>query len=299
MTKIEDFLSPLHNGVWEVIIPKDEVTEPLSEQWSKSAINVPTPGTIASYRKGQYHVHETKKEWRVHLDRYDPKIHPILHLIDDAPLFLMIIETIIMLFSEATGSSTNTEDKLKEQNKLVKNGSLFGLFLVVLGFTFIISPEFIYFSILQIILPLIIILAGIFTIYLAINRHKLIRSDKKEIFKGVIIVFIGIIFGIVPLILWSLILILFLGTWMFLSAIMLLNRVRKGRSAVPEGFYSRLAIAVISLFLVISIFFAPGAILKLFLIIAGIVIILIGFVMISVSIKLKRRSQEIIKQDIC
>jgi uncharacterized membrane protein HdeD (DUF308 family) len=103
---------------------------------------------------------------------------------------------------------------------------------------------------------------------------------------------IGIILGIVPLILWSLILILLLGIWMFLSAIMLLNRVRKGKSAVPEGFYSRFAIAIISLILVIAIFFVPGAILKLFMIIAGVVIILLGCALISASFKLKKRSQE-------
>ena len=32
-------------------------------------------------------------EWRVHLDRYDPKVHPLLHLVDDAPLLLMISDT--------------------------------------------------------------------------------------------------------------------------------------------------------------------------------------------------------------
>ena len=122
MTKIEDYLEPLHNGVWEVEIPKEDVTEPLSDDWKKSPINVPTPGTIASYRNGQYHVHETKTEWMVHLDRYDPKLHPVLHLMDDAPLFLMISETLVMLSSEARGKSTNIESKLKEQERFLKRG---------------------------------------------------------------------------------------------------------------------------------------------------------------------------------
>jgi hypothetical protein len=69
MTRLDEFLEPLHHGVWEVAVPKDSVTEPLDSGWEKSKINVPSPGTIDSYRKGQYHVHETATEWRVHLDR--------------------------------------------------------------------------------------------------------------------------------------------------------------------------------------------------------------------------------------
>ena len=79
---------------------------------------------------------------------------------------------------------------------------------------------------------------------------------------------------------------------MLLSAIMLLNRVRKGKSAVPEGFYSRLAIAVISLILVVAMFFAPVAILKIFMIIAGVIIILIGSILISATLKLRGRSKK-------
>jgi hypothetical protein len=65
MTRLDDFLGPLHEGVWEVVVPKDTVTEPPDTGWKKSGINVPSPGTLASYRKGRYHVHETKTEWRV------------------------------------------------------------------------------------------------------------------------------------------------------------------------------------------------------------------------------------------
>ena len=85
--------------MWEVAIPKESVTVPLDAGWKKSALNVPSPGTIASYRKGQYHVHETKDEWKVHLDRYDPDEHPVMHLLDDAPLLLMIGDTFITLIS--------------------------------------------------------------------------------------------------------------------------------------------------------------------------------------------------------
>ena len=70
MAVIEDFLQPLHEGIWEVTIPRTLVTEPFGSGWVRSRINIPTPGTIDSYRNGQYHLHETSTEFRVHLDRY-------------------------------------------------------------------------------------------------------------------------------------------------------------------------------------------------------------------------------------
>lgn len=292
MTKIDDYLDPLHNGVWEVAIPKEDVTEPLSEEWKKSPINVPTPGTIASYRNGQYHVHETSTEWRVHLDRYDPKAHPMLHLIDDAPLFLMIGETTYMLLSEARGRSTNLNDKLKNQERFLKNGLIIGFFVILLGLSFIIAPEFLYTSIIGVIIPLIVILVGVVSIVKAFNWHPVRISDRKDLRNGGIMVLVAIILWAFPILFWSLILLLILGVWMLLSAIMLLNRVRKGKSAVPEGFYSRLAIAVISLILVVAMFFAPVAILKIFMIIAGVIIILIGCILISATLKLRGRSKK-------
>jgi len=52
-----DFLDTLHQGVREVVVPKESVTEPLVPPWKRSEINLPTSETIASCRNGQYHVH--------------------------------------------------------------------------------------------------------------------------------------------------------------------------------------------------------------------------------------------------
>ncbi|MDD4255122.1 MAG: hypothetical protein PHP59_07065 [Methanofollis sp.] len=76
MARLDDFLEPLDGGVWEVAVPKEAVTDALDGGWKQSPINVPSPGTLANYRKGNYHLHETATEWRVHHDRYDPKKHP-------------------------------------------------------------------------------------------------------------------------------------------------------------------------------------------------------------------------------
>ncbi|WP_440951319.1 hypothetical protein [Methanosphaerula subterraneus] len=290
MPTIDDYLEQLHHGVWEVVISKEDVTDPLSDAWKRSPINVPTPGTIASYRNGQYHVHETKNEWRVHLDRYDPKIHPILHLIDDAPLFLMIFETMIMLFSEARGRSNTTERIIKDQLVFLKNGLFSGIFLLFLGSTFIISPEFDYYSIFQIILPLIVIIAGFVSMGRGMTWRPLYTADLKKIIIGGAILFVGLILSVFPIMIWNIILLSVLCIWMLSSALMLLNRVRKGKSAVLEGFYSRFVIAVISLFLAVGIFVIPDAILTLFMMISGVIIILVGCTLIGTTLKLKGRS---------
>ena len=63
--------------------------------------------------EGQYDVHETATEWRVHLDNHDPKYHPLLHLIDDAPLLLMIGDTFVTLVS-GTRNKTGNEQMILE-----------------------------------------------------------------------------------------------------------------------------------------------------------------------------------------
>jgi hypothetical protein len=94
MPALMDFLDAIHQGVWEVVVPKEEVTEPVEGLWKKSPVNVRTPETIASFRNGQYHAHETEQDYRVHVDRYDLEKNPVMHLVDDAPLALMIFETL-------------------------------------------------------------------------------------------------------------------------------------------------------------------------------------------------------------
>lgn len=273
------------------MIPKETVTDSLSDEWKRSPINIPSPGTIASFRNGQYHVHETKTEWRVHLDRYDPSVHPVLHLIDDAPLFLMISETIVTLFSEARGKSDNIQSSLKNQDMFVKNGSLFGFIMILIGFTFIIDPDMVYYGILHIIVPLAVILVGILSFVKNVQWKPLKIPHIKNQVNGIALILIGIILHAFPIIIWSLILISILGIWMFFSAAYLLNRVRKGKSAVPEGFYSRLAIAVISLILFIAIFYAPAAIIELLMIIAGVIIMLIGFILVTTTFSLEERTE--------
>jgi hypothetical protein len=170
----------LHEGDWEVVVPKESVTGP-SDGWEKPGINVPSPGTIASYRKGQYHVHETKTEWRVHLDRYDPKTHPLLHLVDDAPLLLMIGGTFLTLIMETRSTKDDDTSRILEEQKagwqvLV----MIGISLMFVGFLIIADPLVTFKGIIHIVIPVLVTGLGI-----VIIRRGLSFGPVKVVSRGV------------------------------------------------------------------------------------------------------------------
>jgi Na+/proline symporter len=72
---------------------------------------------------------------------------------------------------------------------------------------------------------------------------------------------------------------------------MLLARARKGRTAIPEGFISRVVIALISLCLIILIVLTPIVFLLLLMLIIGFIIFLIGIVLVVNGLRLKRRME--------
>jgi len=291
MSSLDEFLGPLHHGVWEVEIPKESVTEPLDQGWEVSRINIPSPGTIASYRKGQYHVHETDTEWRVHLDNHDPKRHSILHLIDDAPLLLMIGDTFGTLIA-STRKKTGEEAKiLEEQSKAWKDQILIGLFIILVGIFVITNPLLTFKGITRLFVPLVIVGLGIFTIMKSVRVQPFRIIEDAVLYRGIIISIAGIIAFYLPLSLWIIGLLGILAVWMLATAIVLLGRARKGRSAIPEGFVSRIVIAILSLCLVGLIFTYPIEIVELLMIVLGVIGLLVGIMLFVNGVRLKRRME--------
>ena len=288
MSSLDEFLGPLHHGVWEVEIPKESVTEPLDQGWEVSRINIPSPGTIASYRKGQYHVHETDTEWRVHLDNHDPKRHSILHLIDDAPLLLMIGDTFGTLIA-STRKKTGEEAKiLEEQSKAWKDQILIGLFIILVGIFVITNPLLTFKGITRLFVPLVIVGLGIFTIMKSVRVQPFRIIEDAVLYRGIIISIAGIIAFYLPLTLWIVGLLGILAVWMLATAIVLLGRARKGRSAIPEGFVSRIVIAILSLCIVGLIFTYPIEIVGLLMILLGVIGLLLGIMLFVNGVRLKR-----------
>ncbi len=290
MTRLDDYLEPLQHGVWEVAVAKDSVTDPLDKGWAKSALNLPTPGTIASYRKGQFHVHETATEWRVHLDRYDPKRHPVLHLVDDAPLVFMIGGTFLALIMDTKSALRGETSTLVEEQKtawqlLIVAGFCMMLIGVLIGIDPLSSFERIVIFVVRL---------SLFGLALVVIARGLEVRPFRVVSRGRILLGLGIF--AIGLVSYSLDLewvassfVMLLALWAFASAVVSLKRTVRGRLAVPEGFYKRLGIGIASLLLALFILAAPDAIEEILVYVVSAIALLFGFSLVLEGAGLRRR----------
>ena len=115
--------------------------------------------------------------------------------------------------------------------------------------------------------------------------------EDAVLYRGIIISIAGIIAFYLPLTLWIVGLLGILAVWMLATAIVLLGRARKGRSAIPEGFVSRIVIAILSLCLVGLIFTYPIEIVELLMIVLGVIGLLVGIMLFVNGVRLKRRME--------
>jgi uncharacterized membrane protein HdeD (DUF308 family) len=290
MTTIDSFLQPLHQGVWEVVVPAYDVTTPLDDEWVCSRINVPTPGVIASYRKGRYHLHITRDAWRVHLDRYDPAVHPVLHLIDDAPLLLMISETLITLISLTRGSPDHgINNLLSWQIGTYRVHMVSGVLLSVLGIGLIMIPDLSFAGITSVLIPTVVFGAGMFTLAGWAPSDR--EGERESVIRGMTTISLAGLLAVIPPFFWGALILTVLAVWMFASAGMLLRRVVHGRQAVPEGLVSRAAIGLCSLVLGVLSVTAPVETIMLFTSLLGVVTLVLGLVVLGVGYQLRGMMQ--------
>ncbi|WP_332449979.1 DUF308 domain-containing protein [Methanoculleus sp.] len=305
MSTLESYLDALHQGVFQVVVPKDLVTEPLEPGWKRSAINVPSPETIASYRKGQYHAHETVLEYRVHMDRYDPEKNPIMHLIDDAPLALMLHETMETVF--ITGKDATRRDplqRLADQHMTWKFRMGLGIVLVAIGVTLLLTAFYGTLSFFAVTLPALVLILGLIAITKGARQRNREEHADKDIIRGSIVAVAGIalfifwklcsdlagdaalaVAGIALFIFWKLYLILILlvlAVWLFSSAAVTLLRAFRERGSLTKGFWYTLGLGVSSLVLGILAITLPGGLIRLLiLLLAGIVLMAGAFIVLD------------------
>lgn len=291
MTKLDDFLGPLHQGVLEVPVPKEAVTEPLDSGWEKSAINIPTPGTIASFRKGQYHVHETATEWKVHLDKYDPKVHPVMHLVDDAPFIMMISDTLLALVMETRGTG-DTQEILNVQKRAWQTEILVGLVVLLVGAFIWSDPRGAFYKISMVLLPLFIIGLGILMVARGIRYRAHGGVSWGTVGSGLGICLIGVLARFLSMQFWALVILAILALWGLATAVVsFLNvqKAKKGLLVLPEGLYYRLALGAISLVLVILVFLAPVRTVLMLTRVLGIIAVVLGISLIVNGVRIRER----------
>ena len=233
MATLDDFLEPLHQGVLEVPVPKEAVTEPLDPGWKKSSLNMPSPGLVSSYRKGQYHVHETTTEYRVHLDRYDPRKHPVMHLVDDAPFIIMITDTLLALIMETRGTG-DTQEILTVQKRAWQREILIGSVVVLTGVLILSDPRDAFHGLFLLLIPLLITGLGILMIARGIRYRARGGVSWGTVTSGLGICIIGWLAFSLPVQFWAIVILAILAVWGFASAVASFLDVRRGRGAVPE-----------------------------------------------------------------
>ena len=282
MSSLESYLDALHQGVFQVVVPKELVTEPLEPGWKRSAINVPSPGTIASYRRGQYHAHETVSEYRVHMDRYDPEKNPIMHLIDDAPLILMIHETMETIF--VTGRDTAGRDprqRLLDQRVNWKLQMGHGTVLLAIGVVLLllaIGKTILFFTV---ILPSLVLILGLLTIVGGLRGRSHRAHAGKEISRGGMITGAGLVLFVF----WELYLVLILlilMVWFLSSAAVTLLRVVRDRRRLTTGFWYTLGLGMSSLVLGILAITLPRELVVILLaLLAGLILMAAAFTLLD------------------
>jgi uncharacterized membrane protein HdeD (DUF308 family) len=281
MPALMDFLDALHQGVWEVVVPKEEVTEPVEGLWKKSPVNVPTPETIASYRNGQYHAHETEQDYRVHVDRYDPEKNPVMHLVDDAPLALMIFETLETL-TVSTGDVKREDPVARIVNLRLSGGMRIALGALVFGIGFVLLLLAVGTTVLlfEVVVPALVVLAGIVLLSNGIRLRVRGEHAKKDVVRG-----LALIAGAVMLYLfWAfyvVLLLLILAAWFLSSAAVTLGRVVRTRGKLSQGFAFTLGLGVVSLLFGYWAFADPARLLKILVLVLGVITILAGIFLVT------------------
>lgn len=293
ISTLDDFLGPLHEGVWEVTISKNQVTEPLDPGWERSFLNIPTPGTVASYRKGHYHVHETEYSYNVHLDRYDPKGHPFLHLVDDAPLLLMIADTFVTLVASARKSpEIKIGALLREQKRAWQILVLVGVALSLIALWIVFNPLLTFAGMTNILVPAVIMVLGVMISRKGVSRDGTKVVSPGSLFLGISVFFLGIVSFYLPLDIFIQVVLLILSFWAFGSAWMSFSLVVKGKDSVPEGFFRRMFIGIFSFLLAVLILLIPDAMVALLMEILGILVLLLGIVLCAGGLRLREKMKD-------
>jgi uncharacterized membrane protein HdeD (DUF308 family) len=201
----------------------------------------------------------------------------------------MIGDTFITLVS---GTRIRTGDEkmiLEGQEKAWQKMTFLGLFLILIGLFIITRPWLVFRGIIHLAIPLLTIAVGVVAIGKSVNLHQPKLLSGSFLFLGIGITLAGIIAFYMPLEVWITLIMGTLAVWMFASAIILLWRARRGRTAIPERFTSRIVIALASLLLVVFIFLYPIRTLVLLVTIIGWLAVIPGLMLVISGIRLRKK----------
>jgi uncharacterized membrane protein HdeD (DUF308 family) len=203
----------------------------------------------------------------------------------------MIGDTLVTLVAGVRNKTGDEQIILNDQRKAWKTQIISGLLIITIGLFVITRPWLAFRGTVRIFVPLVMIGLGLFTALKSVSFEPFQVVKEGLFYRGLVVTGAGIMAFYLPLSTWVTGLLIVVFVWMLASAIVLLGRARKGRAAIPEGFISRVVIALISLCLIILMFIFPVAFVALLMLIGGIVVLLIGVTLLVNGMRLKRRME--------
>jgi uncharacterized membrane protein HdeD (DUF308 family) len=203
----------------------------------------------------------------------------------------MIGDTLVTLVSGARNKTGDEAMILAGQTRAWKTQISIGLFIIIIGLFVITRPMLSFRGTVRIFVPLVMIGLGLFATLKSVSIEPFRILEQGLFYRGLVLTGAGILAFYLPLAVWINGLLMVVFVWMLASALILLGRARKGRTAIPEGFISRVVIAIISLGLAFLMFMFPIGFVALLMMIGGIVVLLIGVTLLLNGIRLKRRME--------
>ncbi len=210
------------------------------------------------------------------MDRYDPEKNPVMHLVDDAPLALMIFETLETLIVSA--KDAKHEDPVARIANLRLSGGMrmaLGALVVATGFVLLLLAFGTTVLLFEVVVPALVALAGVVLLANGIRLRARGEHAKKDVVRGLAL----IVGGVLLYFFWFLyvfLLLLLLAVWFLSSAAVTLARVARTRGKLPQGFGFTLGLGIVSLLFGYWAFVDPGFLLKILVLVLGVIMLLAG-----------------------
>ena len=209
------------------------------------------------------------------MDRYDPERNPVMHLVDDAPLALMIFETMETLALSA--KDARREDPEAGSSTSASPGwmrMLIGGLIFLLGAGMLLA-EFDVEFFFSVIIPALVVVTGAVLLANGVRLRLRAEHAQKDVVRGLALIAGGILLYFFWF-LYLVLLLLLLAVWFLSSAAVTLIRVIRTRGRDPQGLVFTTGLGIASLALGYWAFFEPEALLNILIMLLAVIILMAG-----------------------
>jgi uncharacterized membrane protein HdeD (DUF308 family) len=226
------------------------------------------------------------------MDIYDPAKNPAMHLVDDAPLLLMIGGTVESLWVDAKNVKKMDKRQLLKEHKIAWQLSLLaGIALLTVGAAVIAvelgAADMVFAAFVVLIVPMSIMGFALFMILQGMRINPMNANSKRLIIIGLGLICLGILSYFFPALL-VIFLLIFMVLWPISSAVISLKRTKMGKIATPDGLRKRMIIAVGSIVLAVLFVLNPQGVAGLIIFVVATIIIFMGVVSMLKALGLRR-----------